>query len=400
MKVVLLAGGFGTRISEESQYKPKPMIEIGDMPILWHIMKTYSSYGFKEFIICAGYKQHVIKQWFADYFLHTSDITFDFSQGNNTISVISQTYLEDFWSSNHEKEVIHSLSMSEVLYIIQDSIRIYNTYDTILLAGFSANTSNAAIRVRFPALAQQTITPNPDDRDQARADVREIILYRMKALSSPQTFFTVADMMEYRKIDLETIPDLCQEVFFYIPNYSADTNRNRYLNDANYSNSRSRFGVFCFSYFNRIVLFTSGNPETVFPINGLSLEVQEGEVIYLETNLSWIQYSENDDQLWGIRSFVLDAKEKTFYLTTTGVRFDVDKNCFVLEKDCPDFKKWPGTYVKMNNRLYLYPVDIPDAVLVFDYGTDGSLIFNKGESKQFKLTFEDKSIYQPIDPNS
>lgn len=85
MKVVLLAGGIGTRISEESQYKPKPMIEIGGMPILWHIMKEYSHYGFNEFIICAGYKQHVIKEWFADYFLHTSDITFDFTQGNKMI---------------------------------------------------------------------------------------------------------------------------------------------------------------------------------------------------------------------------------------------------------------------------------------------------------------------------
>ena len=85
MKVVLLAGGLGTRISEESQYKPKPMIEIGGMPILWHIMKEYSHYGFNDFIICAGYKQHVIKEWFADYFLHTSDITFDFTQGNKVI---------------------------------------------------------------------------------------------------------------------------------------------------------------------------------------------------------------------------------------------------------------------------------------------------------------------------
>lgn len=82
MKVVLLAGGLGTRISEESAFKPKPMIEIGGMPILWHIMKSYSYYGFNEFIICAGYKQHVIKEWFADYFLHTSDITFDFTKGN------------------------------------------------------------------------------------------------------------------------------------------------------------------------------------------------------------------------------------------------------------------------------------------------------------------------------
>lgn len=83
MKVVLLAGGLGTRISEESQYKPKPMIEIGGKPILWHIMKEYSYYGFNEFIICCGYKQHVIKEWFANYYLHNSDVTFDFTQGNS-----------------------------------------------------------------------------------------------------------------------------------------------------------------------------------------------------------------------------------------------------------------------------------------------------------------------------
>lgn len=82
MKVVILAGGFGTRISEESHLKPKPMIEIGDQPILWHIMKLYSHYGFNEFIICAGYKQHVIKEYFYNYALHRSDITFDFSKGN------------------------------------------------------------------------------------------------------------------------------------------------------------------------------------------------------------------------------------------------------------------------------------------------------------------------------
>lgn len=87
MKVVILAGGFGTRISEESHLKPKPMIEIGEKPILWHIMKTYDYYGFNEFVICAGYKQHVIKEWFADYFLHTSDITFDYTNGNNEMIV-------------------------------------------------------------------------------------------------------------------------------------------------------------------------------------------------------------------------------------------------------------------------------------------------------------------------
>lgn len=87
MKVILLAGGYGTRISEESQFKPKPMVELGGMPILWHIMKLYSHYGFNDFIICAGYKQHVIKEYFADYFLHTSDITFDFTGGKNEMTV-------------------------------------------------------------------------------------------------------------------------------------------------------------------------------------------------------------------------------------------------------------------------------------------------------------------------
>ncbi len=82
MKVVILAGGYGTRISEESHLRPKPMIEIGGKPILWHIMKEYSHYGFNEFIICCGYKQNMIKQWFADYYLYNSDVTFDFTDNN------------------------------------------------------------------------------------------------------------------------------------------------------------------------------------------------------------------------------------------------------------------------------------------------------------------------------
>lgn len=87
MKVVILAGGLGTRISEESHLRPKPMIEIGEKPILWHIMKLYSYYGYYEFVICAGYKQHMIKEWFADYYLHNSDITFDFTEGGNDMIV-------------------------------------------------------------------------------------------------------------------------------------------------------------------------------------------------------------------------------------------------------------------------------------------------------------------------
>ncbi len=85
MKVVILAGGFGTRISEESHLRPKPMIEIGEQPILWHIMKEYSKHGFNEFIICLGYKAYMIKEYFADYFLHTSDVTFDLAKNEMTV---------------------------------------------------------------------------------------------------------------------------------------------------------------------------------------------------------------------------------------------------------------------------------------------------------------------------
>src|SRR6266702_1359907 len=85
MKVVILAGGFGTRISEESHLRPKPMIEIGERPILWHIMKIYSHYGFNDFIICLGYKGYFIKEYFAHYFLHESDVTFDFKNQSERV---------------------------------------------------------------------------------------------------------------------------------------------------------------------------------------------------------------------------------------------------------------------------------------------------------------------------
>ena len=85
MKAVILAGGLGTRISEETSTRPKPMIEIGGKPILWHIMKTYSHHGISDFLICCGYKGYVIKEYFANYFLHMSDVTFDMS--NNRMEV-------------------------------------------------------------------------------------------------------------------------------------------------------------------------------------------------------------------------------------------------------------------------------------------------------------------------
>lgn len=110
MKVVLLAGGFGTRISEESHLKPKPMIEIGEKPILWHIMKQYSSYGYNAFIICLGYKQYVIKEFFADYFLHTSDVTFNMETNE---MVVHNNYAEP-WKVTLVDTGLHTMTGGRV----------------------------------------------------------------------------------------------------------------------------------------------------------------------------------------------------------------------------------------------------------------------------------------------
>jgi glucose-1-phosphate cytidylyltransferase len=95
MKVVILCGGFGTRISEESHLKPKPMIEIGEKPILWHIMKIYSHYGFDEFIICLGYKGNMVKDYFANYFMYESDITFNFKSGKE---IFTHQHFAEKWT--------------------------------------------------------------------------------------------------------------------------------------------------------------------------------------------------------------------------------------------------------------------------------------------------------------
>ena len=111
MKAVILAGGFGTRISEESHLIPKPMISIGGQPILWHIMKWYAKFGVSEFVICAGYKQHIIKEWFANYYLHFSDVTFDFS-ANNEMKV-HHNYAEN-WKVTVVDTGLHSMTGGRV----------------------------------------------------------------------------------------------------------------------------------------------------------------------------------------------------------------------------------------------------------------------------------------------
>ena len=116
MKVVILAGGFGSRISEESHLKPKPMIEIGGRPILWHIMKGYSFHGFDDFVICLGYKGYCIKEYFAHYFLHEADVTFDFTASNQQII---HTHHAEPWKVTLVDTGLHSMTGGRVKRIRQ-----------------------------------------------------------------------------------------------------------------------------------------------------------------------------------------------------------------------------------------------------------------------------------------
>ena len=134
MKAVILAGGLGTRISEESYLRPKPMIEIGGYPILWHILKIFYSQGINEFIICAGYKQHMIKEYFADYFLHRSDITFDFTDG--------------------EKTIVHSTSSEKwKITVVDTGLNTQTGHDAAVLAARNADDGVAAFSVVLKPIA-------------------------------------------------------------------------------------------------------------------------------------------------------------------------------------------------------------------------------------------------------
>ena len=149
MKVVILAGGFGTRISEESYLKPKPMLEIGGKPILWHIMKEYSHYGFDEFIICCGYKQHVIKEWFADYYLYNSDVTFDFSD-NNKMTVHNN--VAEPWKVTLVDTGLNTMTGGRV-----KRIQKYIGNETFMLGGTFSNISYASSPIATGLLSFPTV---------------------------------------------------------------------------------------------------------------------------------------------------------------------------------------------------------------------------------------------------
>lgn len=158
---------------------------------------------------------------------------YEISEDGKTITVISKDYLNDYWRSNYEKEVIHSLTTEEVYFIIQDSIRIYEEYDEVVLTGFASISSMMQVAERFPFVKDKVIKTQPDvtpyyEWDDTEA-IYEIILYRLKALSSPKAFFTGEEAMLFVGKEPMINSTMLPWTTFYIPNYSKNTNRDYIL---------------------------------------------------------------------------------------------------------------------------------------------------------------------------
>lgn len=157
---------------------------------------------------------------------------YDISEDGKTITVISKEYLSEFWYSNYEKEVIHSLTTEEVYFIIQDSIRIYMEHDKVILAEFGSVSSNKQVAERFPYIeGQEVCRPITShlDREKIENDIHTIIMYRLRALSSPKAFFTGADAISFVGGDASAYNGMYPESVFYIPGYSANTDRDYIL---------------------------------------------------------------------------------------------------------------------------------------------------------------------------
>lgn len=157
---------------------------------------------------------------------------YDISEDGKTVTVISEEFLNDYWQSNYEKEVIHSLTTEEVYFIIQDSIRIYMQYDKVILVGFESNSSNKQVAERFPHMEDQEVCHPVTsflNRDKIETDIHKIIVYRLTALSSPKAFFTGADAIRFVGDEPTKYSSMYPEAVFYIPGYSFDTDRDYIL---------------------------------------------------------------------------------------------------------------------------------------------------------------------------
>ena len=313
---------------------------------------------------------------------------YDISEDGKTITVISKEYLSEFWHSNYEKEVIHSLTTEEVYFIIQDSIRIYMEHDKVILAEFGSVSSNKQVAERFPYVEEQEVcSPITSrlDRDKIETDIHKIIMYRLRALSSPKAFFTGADAIRFVGGDPMAYDDMYPESVFYIPGYSANTDRDYILSimggSSNFTDLEKFTDLFEVSVEGGInIRFSSVT-------NGSTTEVYPTEDMFKYAFGTPEDSNENNDKNANETPeifkphFVLDVANGRFRMVMT---LEVSSSI-------------SGSYVQKGNKLVLYPYDdkAPEGyVYVFQYQEGVGYNYIKGESNPIPgFEFEDETVF-------
>ena len=320
---------------------------------------------------------------------------YDVSEDGKTVTVISEEYLNKYWQSNYEKEVIRSLTTEEVFFVIQDSIRLYQAYDTVILGAFDPGSSAPQAAERFPVLEGVEVSALAGrtslDRDRIEKDIHTIILYRLKALSSPKAFFTAEEALRFDGKDPMAYDDMWPESVFYIPGYSSDTDRDYILfimgGGANFTDPERFTDLFGISMFGTTTIdFSSikNNSTTdVFPTEDLyQISVPDGPEA---SNDDPVVNNPDSDQ----NTAAEEEKKSTpyFKLNTEG------KTCSLMASNGNTVAE--GIYVQEGDMYALYLDDDllylnDDFRYVFYYDESGEFRYAKGESTPIpEYAFED-----------
>ena len=304
---------------------------------------------------------------------------YEISEDGKTITVISEDYLNNYWRSNYEKEVIHSLTTEEVYFIIQDSIRIYEEYDEVVLTGFASVSSMMQVAERFPFVKDEVIKTQPDvtpyyEWDDTEA-IYEIILYRLKALSSPKAFFTGEEAMISVGKEPMINSTMLPWTTFYIPNYSESTNRDYILSVVGYGNSMNSNVIEdefseLFSFCNKngaYIYFESKNYEQstkIYPT--VEMEKQMVNVCYMADNGAFFH-------LYRGGYFSMSQNEYMSYALTGKYTLKDDVLTLILSDD----HQYVFYYVENEGYLYYADYSTPYENL-FNYDED-TMFYEKGD---------------------
>lgn len=320
---------------------------------------------------------------------------YEISEDGTGMTVISEDYLDGYWRSNYEKEVIRSLSTEEVYYIIQDSIRIYFQYEKVILPAFVSFSSNKEVSERFPFLKEQEIfrfETSFVDLDRVLSDIHRIILYRLAALSSPKAFFFAWEAILFVGNDPVAYNSHYPEQLFYIPGYSADTDREYVLSimggATNLTDLEKFPDLFKVYAYTTGVEFEYGN----YGIDFISKAYRGGTTrVYPPEDMLALVYGNPDES--ETSEDPAGETQEDLYTPVFQLDSTTDTFVFLLDEDKPDIG---GTYVREEDMLILYAEG--NFRYVFYLNRDGSYAYVKGESEPIPgYEFEDWKMFYLIE---